>query len=52
MTALVCQICMYLHVSLTYNRAHPERKQIDLILPKRIQCDVIEVDVIGMNIDK
>ena len=40
-----------LHVSLTCNRAHPERKQIEVRSLKRIQCDVLEADLIGVNID-
>ena len=36
-----------LHVSLTCSRAHPERKQIEVRLLKRIQCDVLEADLIG-----
>ena len=41
-----------LHVSLTCSRAHPERKQIEVRSLKRIQCDVLEADLIGMNIDR
>ena len=41
-----------LHVSLTCSRAHPERKQIEVISLKRIQCDVLEVDLNGVNIDR
>ena len=41
-----------LHVSLTCSRAHPERKQIDVRSLKRIQCDVLEADLFGVNIDK
>ena len=40
-----------LHVSLTCSRAHPERKQIEVRSLKRIQCDVLEADLIGVNID-
>ena len=47
-------ICAHraLHVSLTCNRAHPERKQIDVRSLKRIKCDVQEADLIGVNIDR
>ena len=41
-----------LHVSLTCNRAHPERKQIYVRSLKHIQCDVLEADLIGMYIDR
>ena len=41
-----------LHVSLTCSRAHPERKQIEVRSLKRIQCDVLEADLIGGNIDR
>ena len=41
-----------LHVSLTYSRAHPERKHIEVRSLKRIQCDVLEADLIGVNIDR
>ena len=41
-----------LHVSLTCSRAHPERKQIEVRSLKRIQCDVLEADLIGVNIDR
>ena len=41
-----------LHVSLTCSRAHPERKQIEVRSLKRIPCDVLEVDLIGVNIDR
>ena len=41
-----------LHVSLTCSRAHPERKQIEVRSLKRIQCDVLEADFIGVNIDR
>ena len=41
-----------LHVSLACNRVHPERKQIDVRSLKRIKCDVLEADLIGMNIDR
>ena len=40
-----------LHVSLTCSRAHPERKQIEVRSLKRIQYDVLEADLIGVNID-
>ena len=40
-----------LHVSLTCNRVHPERKQIDVRSLKRITCDVLVADLIGVNID-
>ena len=41
-----------LHVSLRCSRAHPERKQIEVRSLKRIQCDVLEADLIGVNIDR
>ena len=41
-----------LHVSLTCSRAHPERKQIEVRSLKRIQCDVLEAALIGVNIDR
>ena len=41
-----------LHVSLTCSRAHPERKQIKVRSLKRIQCDVLEDDFIGVNMDR
>ena len=41
-----------LHVSLTCNRAHPERKQIDVRSLRRIQCVVLEADLIDVNIDR
>ena len=41
-----------LHVSLTCSRAHPERKQIEVRSLKRIQCDALEADLIGVNIDR
>ena len=41
-----------LHVSLTSSRAHPERKQVEVRSLKRIQCDVLEADLIGVNIDR
>ena len=41
-----------LHVSLTCSRAHPERKQIEVRSLKRIQCVVLEADLIGVNIDR
>ena len=41
-----------LHVSLTCSRAHPERKQIEVRSLKRIQCNVLEADLIGVNIDR
>ena len=41
-----------LHVSLACGRAHPERKQIEVRSLKRIQCDVLEADLIGVNIDR
>ena len=41
-----------LHVSLTCSKAHTERKQIEVRLLKRIQCDVLESDLIGVNIDR
>ena len=41
-----------LHVSLTCSSTHPERKQIEARSLKRIQCDVLEADLIGVNIDR
>ena len=41
-----------LHVSLTCNRVHHERKQIDVRSLKRIKCDVLEADLIGVYIDR
>ena len=41
-----------LHVSLTCNRIHHERKQIDVRLLKRITYDALEADLIGVNIDR
>ena len=41
-----------LHVSLTCSSAHPERKQIEVRSLKRIQCGVLEADLIGVNIDR
>ena len=41
-----------LHVSLTCNRVHPERKQIDVRSLKRITYDELEADLIGVNIDR
>ena len=41
-----------LHVSLTCSRAHSECKQIEVRSLKRIQCDVLEADLIGVNIDR
>ena len=41
-----------LHVSLTCSRAHPERKQIEVRSLKRIQCDALDADLIGVNIDR
>ena len=41
-----------LHVSLTCNRVHPERKQIDVRSLKRITYDALEADLIGVNIDR
>ena len=40
-----------LHFSLACNRAHPERKQIDVRSLKLIKCDILESDFIGVNID-
>ena len=40
-----------LHVSLTCNRVHPERKQIDVRSLKRITYDALGADLIGVNID-
>ena len=39
-------------VNITCSRAHPERKQIEVRSLKRIQCDVLEADLIGVNIDR
>ena len=41
-----------LHVSLTCNRVHPERKQIDVRSLKRITYNALEADLIGVNIDR
>ena len=41
-----------LHVSLTCKRTHPKRKQRDVRSLKRIKCDVLEADLIGMNIGR
>ena len=41
-----------LHVYLTCNRAHPERKQIDVRSLQRITYDALEADLIGVNIDR
>ena len=41
-----------LHVSLTCNRVHPERKRIDVRSLKRITYDALEADLIGVNIDR
>ena len=41
-----------LHVSLSCSMAHPERKQIEVRSLKRIQCDVLEAHLIGVNIDR
>ena len=41
-----------LHVSLTRNRVHPERKQMDVRLLKRLTYDALEADLIGVNIDR
>ena len=41
-----------LPVSLTCNRVHPERKQIDVRSLKRIPYDAQEADLIGVNIDR
>ena len=53
------QMCIHLicdhralHESLTCSRAHPERKQIEVRSLKRIQCDVLYADLIGVNIDR
>ena len=45
-------ICDYraLHVSLTCNRVHPERKQICVRSLKRIIYDALEADLIGLHI--
>ena len=39
-----------LHVSLTCNKVHPERKQIDVRSVKRITYDALEADLIGVHI--
>ena len=39
-------------MSLTCNRVHPERKQIDVRSLKRITYDALEADLIGVNIDR
>ena len=41
-----------LHVSLTCNCPHPERKQIYVRSLKRITSDILEVDLFGVNIDR
>ena len=41
-----------LHVSLTSNRVHPERNQMDVRSLKRITYDALEADLIGVNIDR
>ena len=41
-----------LHVSLTCNRVHPERKQIDVRSLNRITYDLLEADLIGVNIGR
>ena len=41
-----------LHVSLTCSRAHPERKQMEVRSLKCTQCEVLEADLIGVNIDR
>ena len=41
-----------LHVSLTCNRVNTECKQIDVRSLKRIQCDALEADLIGVYIDR
>ena len=41
-----------LRVSLTCIRDHSERKQIEVRSLKRIQCDALETDLIGVNIDR
>ena len=40
------------HVSLTCNRVHPERKQIDVRWLKGITYDALEADLISVNIDR
>ena len=40
-----------LHVSLTCNMVHPERKQIDVRSLKRTRYDAVEADLIGVNIE-
>ena len=41
-----------LHVSLTCNIIHPERKQMDGRSLKRITYAALEADLIGVNIDR
>ena len=40
------------NLSLTCNRVHPERKQIDVRSLKRITYDALEADLIGVNINR
>ena len=41
-----------LYVSLTCNRVHPVRNQLDVSSLKRITYDALEADLIGVNIDR
>ena len=41
-----------LHISLTCNRVHPERKLIDVRSPKRISYDALEADLIGVFLER
>ena len=60
MTALISNlyvsdvICDHraLHVSLTCNRVHPERKHIHVRSLKRITYDALEADLIGVDIER
>ena len=45
-------LSLSLHVSLTCNRVHSDRKQIDVRSLKRITYDALEADLIGVNIDR
>ena len=49
---LTSQHITALHVSLTCNRVHPERKQLYVRSRKRITYDALEADLIGVNIDR
>ena len=53
-SGLVCWTVFFFTegVSLTCSMAHSERKQIDVRSLKRVQCDVLEADLIGVNIDR